>query len=431
VMVLFAMATLGMLAVLSRYVFDAATAVVAVSLLLVFPTGSSDVSGSFIGLGRMVLGEVPALLFLLVGVLTWFTGLGRTRNMLPVIAGICFGLAAVTKPQALLILVAMGGIWLVDLWWYQQLRKRDVVIPVVVAVACVLSWTLLPWFLDGGVADAAGQDGTRTRALMLPLAALSSPRLMLRNLGALSAAGALTWGLPGLVYGAYLSRERNRTGLKRAFLLIAVVTWLGWFVMGSVGWLRYAVIGIAFMTLPTARLLVDLAGGNTGGEAPPRGGDPSGPGAAAFRRAAVMIAVVLMVAIPLQRTVRKALGEGDATAAEFAGDLDRIVSTGERVESFEPEIVFLSAREFSQPSLDVLMQSVRYAWLRTSDTPARYTPDSQSAYLVHGPMSKQTAIYRRYLDDGCCRLVHQVGDYELYQVTSARDATESTAPSTP
>jgi hypothetical protein len=218
------------------------------------------------------------------------------------------------------------------------------------------------------------------------------------------------------LYGLYLCRIRDLQGVKRSLLLLIAVTWLIWFVVGSVGWLRYAVVGVAFLSMFTAKLFAVL----TGGFAIWQPGDAS-ENVTPTRRInapniAVAIAVALMIASPLQGTFRKEMLNRDSTAMQFAAHLDSVVPPGAVVEAFEAEIVFLSARDFRQPSLDVVMRTVRQPRAETPNGLDFYQLSRDSTYLVNGPMSKRTSLFGLSLARGCCSLLYQFGDYDLYQL---------------
>jgi 4-amino-4-deoxy-L-arabinose transferase-like glycosyltransferase len=416
VMVLFAVAALGSFMMLARHVFGAPTAVVAALWLLAFPSQSVDVTASFLGLGRTALGEVPALLLVSAGAIVWFSALDRRSDARLLAAGLLFGLAVVTKQQAALVLVALAGTWLVDRCWHRQLAARHVGYPLGLALTCLLAWSIVLRCTPGSSYDEQVLSAG-SRVQTLALTALASPGLMISNLGALSASGVLTWGLPGLIYGLCISQERSLGGVKRSFVLVIAATWLLWFVVASIGWLRYAVIGVAMMTVFTARLLVDLAGGfDVWGRHDAASGRPAAR-LSIGRNLAVTSAVVFMVAWPLQRIVRHGPALRDTTAIQFASELDRLVPPDAVVECFEAEIVFLSARSFSQPTSDAMIAATRHVALGHPYRPGFYRPDASSTYLVNGPVAKRAGIYARYLHQGCCTRVHEWGDYELYQVT--------------
>ena len=89
-----------------------------------------------------------------------------------------------------------------------------------------------------------------------------SPALMKQSMTVLLSfpnyAGAL---LPALVYGFTLTLPRRTEGLRWAILWLLVISNLLWFVGASVGWWRYAFLGLALGSVFVARFFADLIGG--------------------------------------------------------------------------------------------------------------------------------------------------------------------------
>lgn len=416
VMVAYALLTLLACVMLCRHVFDARTAVVAAWWLLALPTNPIDDSASFLALGRMALGEVPSLLFTVTGAFVWFLALDRGSTRLLVTAGLLVGLAVVTKSQAVLVVAALVGVWLVDALWHRQLRRRDVALPVAAALGCMLVWHLVMRYGPGSSYAEVG--GVGARVLSHALSALWSPRAMARNLGALSASGLLTWGIPALVYGVYLCKERSLMGVKRSFLLIISVIWFTWFVLGSIGWLRYAFLGAGLTSVFTAKLLTDLAGGFNVWR---RRGSEAGPapiGNLDARNAAVTLALILMIALPLAKQWR-AIPSPDASMSWRPEHVDRMFPLPQQavIETLEAEVVFLSEHTFTQPPLGSVMEALARVVLGKDSPPAVYRPDSRASHLLIGRMARETGLYAPYLDRGCCTLLYRAGTYEMYEVT--------------
>ncbi|HEY7908050.1 MAG TPA: hypothetical protein VIC60_04215, partial [Thermomicrobiales bacterium] len=102
----------------------------------------------FITTGRQVIGEVPALAYLLIGALVWFTrddttgevGLTRcTKRCL--IAGGFFGLTIVTKGQLGIVLgPSLVLVALLAVAWDRRIGLKQVLVPLIVMVAVFGAW---------------------------------------------------------------------------------------------------------------------------------------------------------------------------------------------------------------------------------------------------------------------------------------------------
>src|SRR5262249_9433022 len=140
---------------------DRNTALLALGLLIASRTFSYE---GMIEYGRQVLGEVPGLAFLLLGMLAWVRALRelqRTRGQQPgartslalcIASGLGLGLALLTKNQfALIVPPALFLIALLDWRYYRFADWRLRLVPLFVACACFAVLTLLQYqFLGAG-----------------------------------------------------------------------------------------------------------------------------------------------------------------------------------------------------------------------------------------------------------------------------------------
>jgi len=411
VMVLYALATVLILFVLAHYLFGTRTAVAASLLFIATP---NDLYANVIGLGRLVMGEVPALFFLGAGSLLWLRSVERGHLLKLIGSGVLLGMAIVTKQQNFLVLAALGFVWAIDWLRERQLGSRHLVIPLLVSLGCVLLWS-------GYQAAALGwsrgeQLGVLERLSLQATVGLGSPRLILRGIRVLAASGALIWGVPGLVYGLYLSVRRETSALRIRFVLCLCLVWLVWFLFGSIGWLRYVFPALALMNIFTAKLLADLSGGFAV-SLPPVFRDSKQDVAEVARRLAVTLALAFMILTPLQQQVLDIVRARDTTPFEFAKYLREAVPQGALIESFEPEIVFLTDHTFHQPSLPVLNAAVRHVQFGLPYPPDVYDFEPYApAYLINGVFGKYTDLYTKDLADGCCTLMGSIGAYDLYKI---------------
>ncbi|MCH8037940.1 MAG: glycosyltransferase family 39 protein [Proteobacteria bacterium] len=92
-------------------------------------------------LARSLYGEVPALMFLLAGLWCWGRALDSVKSVaLPLAAGLCFGLAVLTKTFVLIGAWAFVGVWLYDRLTYKRIALRHVALPLAGMFAVPAAW---------------------------------------------------------------------------------------------------------------------------------------------------------------------------------------------------------------------------------------------------------------------------------------------------
>jgi 4-amino-4-deoxy-L-arabinose transferase-like glycosyltransferase len=416
VMVGYALLSVLCLYLLALRLFDMRTAVIGSLLLISVGAASLEQSASFLGLGRMAMGEVPALALLLAGTLLWSVSLASDRLIQLIGAGLLWGLAVVTKTQSFFIVAGLLLTWAVYTLARRKPKARSFGVPLVTVLACAGSWLIFAYFGGGATPQAAvtGRVGTQLAVLQ--------PGLVVKSIRVLLLTREIVWGLPALVYGLYvaLSSRRPAQALPVLFLSSTCLIWLSWFVLGSVGWGRYAFTPIAIMSLFTAKLLVDLLGQLRLPFAlarPDVGAEPAQ--GAGVRSVAVLMAVALMVAGPLQAVGRDIVMTRDDSPATFTRYLDEFLPAGTAIECFEPEIVFLSrgGLRFHQPPFPIESLAIRHTQLGVPYPDNGYSFREQEAtYVVAGPFSKRTEVYDRDLQSGAASLVKSVGAYDLYEI---------------
>src|SRR5690606_29512458 len=75
-------------------------------------------------LSRSLYGEVPALAFIVLGLLAWRRGLAEGARAFLVAAGICFGLAVLTKAFMAVALLAVVGVYVFDRTTHRRIPVR-------------------------------------------------------------------------------------------------------------------------------------------------------------------------------------------------------------------------------------------------------------------------------------------------------------------
>ena len=414
VIVLYALLVVFAYFLVAEKLFNLNTAIVASLLLITLSASLDDISGSFLALSRMVMGEVPALFWMLIGSYFWFRHLSKEGYVALTVAGFCFGLAVVTKPQYLLVIVTFLMIYVVDRIWYRQLRIRQVIIPIAISIAITAVW--YAYQSSQSATNYIGQAAILDR--IGGQISLFNFSLIVRSTRVLLASGVLVWGVPGLIYGLFKSKERDILGIQRGFFIIFCLLWFFWYIFGSISWIRYAFPSIAIMILYMALLLVDLTENFVFTKWRPRPGVGVPVGELRIVKSlAVTVAVIMMVIVPLEVRLKDVFTASDNSPEAIASYLQQNVPSGIVVETMEPEIAFLSDRNFHQPTLDIQNGAVRFVQLGQPYPPDFYPRDSINAnYLVLGPYGKWTQLYEGWLEEGHFTPVISIGGYDLYKL---------------
>ena len=258
----FALLTVGLYWHVARRLFDKETALVASLCLL---AGTRDPFSSFVYMSRQVLGEVPALGWLLLGLALTLRGQDRlTRGSSPVAATVAAGLAwgalMTTKTQmALLLPVTAALVCLADVFYYRQGVWRSLALSVTVGLACVGIWVLVQVATIGPDQFALNAEVAREG---LVIQTVGFRLAHLRNAaGVIWRTGFLFWGLPGVAWGLWLGLARNEQGFRRLLGLSVPLLTLIWFAASSIGWSRYAFLPFALLPIWTSHALLSLLRG--------------------------------------------------------------------------------------------------------------------------------------------------------------------------
>jgi hypothetical protein len=395
---------------LARTLASETVASLAIALLI------SSRSIAFLETGRQVLGEVPALCLLLAAFVVWFSAWdGRANRLL--IAGTLFGLAVITKYQVLLAIAptfAFG--FVLNVMYYRGTRARVFVWPALVTGTIFALWQAVLVIYLGP--QNSLQNFAALRAATAGAAAVFSFPLMRRAAGELVAFKTFGGSLAiGLLYGAFLSIPRSRKAQQRNVLLLFVVITTAWYVFASVSWLRYAFAGLAIATLFLAIFFVDLiqflrTSSRHEGEAEVEGSEL----VRGSLIAVVAVWIVLIVVPSIALTARAILVPPINTPAVMAAYLSGKVPTTAVIETWEPELGFLTAHNYHYPPTGMLNVAVRHIWSGGPAPRQQYHPleSEQPPYVIVGPFARWVDVYpadvleREYLH------VTSIGGYDLY-----------------
>lgn len=403
-----ALAAAAFFAVAKRLFGGPTAAWVSLSLLLAVP------QEGFLFFGRQVLGNVPALFYFLMGYLLWLNALEKGKTAPAIGAGLLFGLAAVTKNQYGLLLLALPIAWLADRLFYKRMETKTVALVFATAVACLGAWYILQWALVGwedfGKHLRAVSSSSRVTVFAF------RPMRIRGSLWYLFRSGWPLFALPGLAQGLWACWKRDPSNRRQLLILAFVLVWLGWYVFASVGWHRYAFEVYAMGALLTGRFVVDAVSFLQ--TVSTRSSERS---RVLLRRAALLLvsAIIIGGVVGLALHVRCIFAAPDTSAHEFARRLQTHVPPDAVIESWEWQIDALAPLTYHHPTND-WVDKMTAALQFGDELESSYDPFvHQPAYLIDGPFSKWTGLYAQHLADGCCALLFSVGPYDLYQVGSS------------
>lgn len=412
VMAIYLLITISAFYLFARQLGGRRLAMVATALLV----ASRGVS--LLEYGRQVLGEVPGFFFMTAGLLVWFAAWERASWQRLGVVGLLLGLATVTKNQYLLVLApTLGLAWLANLIYYRTAPQRIFIVPGIVAAICFALWQIYMVLYLGPA--TAGENLVMLRTATAGAALVFSPELIKRGIGELlSFKVYLSWLLPVLLYGFLLALPRRREGQQWSILLTLVAANLVWYVVASISWLRYAFPGLAIASLFVARFFYDLTDGfqlqlKTLWQAL-REGELSWPQHAL--RGTIIVWLSVMIVVPLAQTARGIVSPGLNVPASMAAYLNEHIPNEALIETWEPEMGFLTNHNYHFPPPLLLNDAVGYIWLDQPAPSQLYTfvQDESPDYVLVGEFARWVDLYPADWLAEHYSLVTTIGAYELY-----------------
>lgn len=389
-------------------------------LAMLFLLASRGVS--ILEYGRQVLGEVPALVLLLGGLLVWWQGWEKTSWRGLTLAGVLLGLSVVTKSQVLLFLgPALALAWLSNLLYYRQLPQRVFLLPGLIVGGLFAAWQA--FLLFGLDPQASIGNLELLRETSGSAAFVFSMELVKRSLSELiSIRGYFGLLGVGLLYGVSLVLPRRIEAQKWGLLWMMASFNLLWYVFASISWLRYAFVGLALACLFTARFLDDLTR-----ELQPRLGEvwrafrEGRPVAGALAaQGAVALAVAGLVLGSLALNVRQVLSPVENAPAQMAAYLNQHVPLDVVIETYEPEMGFLTDHRYHYPPHSYLNKTIQYTWLGGASPGEGYDfiQKEKPGYILVGKFATWVQFYSIPEIETWYDLVTTIGPYRLYQIRS-------------
>jgi hypothetical protein len=388
---------------LGRQLGGPALATLGVALLL------SSRGADFVLYGRQVLGEIPAMCFLLAGLNVWFGTWERPAWSRLTLTGLLFGLAIVTKYQFVIALApGLAGGWLLDRLFYRQLAHRTWIWPAVVMMATFAAWQAVAVFYLGP--SLASENLRMMRQAAADAALTFSPERMVAAATQLvKPALYSSLLLPALLYTIVRSWERSQAALRWAAIVCFAGANLGWFVLASIGWPRYAFCAVALCAFVVARPVVEVVTGQV----------RLGPWLQPFRRSlsvALAGAALVTIALPLVMTLREMAAAPADQARVMGAWLDAHVKRDALIETWDPEMGFYTDHRYHYPPPRLLMTAVSAPSGGT--TPAAvydFRSGGLPDYVLEGPFARLVGLYPPARLEGAYRQRASSHGYILYE----------------
>lgn len=425
---IFTIAAFLLLYLLTRKLFNPkiATASLFVALLM---TGAHIHLHPVI-LGRQAIGEMPGVLFLLAGYLCMRAG-WKNRPWLVLPAAIFWSLSLSIKPQILpFFLVSLALPLVVDIVGRERRRAGLTTVALVATLLAYVLWERMPGMLFPQQALTHTRMGLLLASIFDRRADTMLDITVVTSLSPHWEAFRASWtvvlpALSGIGYACWVAARRWRTGTQRMsdvqitnFAILSLTTsWLLWWMLLSIGWLRYLFPALFFSCMFTAAFLHDLTGGFSLAFVIGRLSSPIG-----YRRRIVWstlllfaIILVFVASATSLRTLNEAYRQSaDHSLEQLSAFLNEETPHAAVVETFESELLFLLNRPYHYPPNELQIRLNRRTFLQ-EDVTIDYDPLAANPhYLVIGPMAKLWKLYDPVLNETVFRLIHQIGRYDLY-----------------
>jgi hypothetical protein len=407
--------TLAVVFYLARRLYNQPIAVATV-LVLFFMLPQIEIHPIMVG--RQVLGEMPAMFYLLTGYAFFLLALEGQLWLLPVVVAV-WGIALITKAQVMPFWAASLIVPLAIALWSKNWRRSSLF--AISFICSVMLYAMLLWLWRRFLQQTFPQSPLLGMYQVTALVGAIPSR-------AIALFVVFAYGLPtllGLCYGVLSfirSKEKFAPGshaeVIRLSLLVLAGSWFAWYVTLSVGWARYVFPATFIGSIFVAAMLYQLTNhfnvswtlGNAGSVLRNLGSSRQGIGA--------LIAILLIVnAFP--RTLRMLYDsyvmKADASALEVVEFLNTRTLPDSIIETYDSELFFLLERPYHYPPDQIHVELNRRYFL-SQDVSIDYDPLAVDPdYLVVGPHSKLWKLYDRAVQSGSFRLVQAYGRYDVYE----------------
>jgi 4-amino-4-deoxy-L-arabinose transferase-like glycosyltransferase len=393
----------------SVYIYGRKAALFSIVMLLAVPA-FQDVG--LVLLSRQVMGEVPALALIVLGLWLWFRSWKAERGLwLSALAGGIMGLGLLSKTQTAIAL--LPALFLIAAG--RSLRDRSYILklfaPIITIVGVMAIWKLFEL-----LATPAPIWRENNLELAEALQTLLLTNLFGRSLTrggmfiiAIMIAGVIASGWR-LVRVPHAMRFKTNEQWAEAVLALFVLFSALWFAFLSIGWTRYAFMGWVIGLLLIGKLGWDLLGQLC------RWLELRlhKPGIEQYGNLAALVCLVIIVVFtngyPLIR------GQGDNTAQQVANYIRAEIPPEAVIESWEWELDALSSHwNFHHPDIRYQFLADRQRFHEQKPFDLNYdTLQADPDYLITGPFSDWTTVYNAQVVNANFTKLAEIGLYRIY-----------------
>jgi hypothetical protein len=408
VAVIFTLVAFALLYELARRFYSRSVGTATV-LVLIFMSANVEVNPLI--MGRQVLGEIPALCFLLGGYLCFILA---EKRLLLMPAAVCFwSLALFTKIQVLPFWVIALSAGLLFALIRRQWKSAKMFC---VAFAGSLALYLCAQYLFLQIVPSSTVSGlTQSIALVLMKEVRVGVLLQMLKFGLPTLLG-LCWGLWSVVKSR--DQLQPHTELVQLSFLFLAASWLAWYVFLSVGWPRYILPPVFLGGVFLGGMLDHWTNHFNLSDTIERAG--TALTRLRLRRENLKaLTATLLIAMSLGQTLTVLYGayvvQGDSSINDTLRFLNTATPPNTLIETYESELFFLLRRRYHYPADQVHVDLIRRNSLgqrvKIDYDPLAANPD----YLVIGRQNRFWDFYNPYLTSGAFRLLQKYDRYEILE----------------
>ena len=371
--------------------------------------------------GRQVLGEPAGLLFILLAFWLWYRYWDKASFKILALIGLFLGLAMITKNQYFLVFgPGIFAAWIANLIYYRAVPNKFFLIPGIVAGLCYIVWEFILIFFMGPGSPAENLQVLRTATA--GAAFVLQPAVILRTIRELLYLKTfLGWLFVILTFGAFLALPRNKEGLKWGLIYVIIGWNLVWYIVASVGWIRYAFPALVLSTIIAAKFFYHLTDGfNLEWKKLIRiiKKDESIDYIPLFIRNVFAVWFVLMVGLSFVKDLQEIVLPSDNYPILMADYLNQSVPKDVMIETWEPEMGFLTDHEYHFPPQAILDTAIGFIWRGGVEpsTVYHFVETEQPEYVLVGQFGRWVDLYNVDELQKDYQLVKEIGYYSLYKL---------------
>ena len=414
--IFFTLGALALIHFLARRLYDRSVAIGTLAVLL-FMLPHRELHPVLIG--RQVLGEMPAIFYLLAGFACFLVALNKSLWFMPVVVG-AWGIALITKMQVLPFWVVSLSIPLLVTLFRRNWQLAGLLL--IALIGSLITSQLLLWLqqflLHSQMLPRSPISGLYDVTALVPVFSIRLTVLIV----------TLMFGLPtvlGLCFAAikFIRNSKEKPcdvhlEVVRLALISLSGSWLAWYLFLSVGWVRYLFPATFIGSIFVAAMLRDLTHDFSLSSTIKRAGYALRH--LRFNRQSVgaLLAIVLIsMTFPetQQMLYRSYVVNADTSAFQVADLLNTQAAPNALIETYDSELFFILNRRYHYPPDQVHVELNRRTFLG-QDVSIDYDPlAADPDYLVVGPHSKLWHLYDSVLATGAFRLLHAYSRYDVYE----------------